>query len=259
MSSREKSGADELPSNNQVRKAGRCVREYMQNISRAEDQAEYLALLEGYEQALDVIERHRAAHAQPMLTANVFLRRACTTLGIDGQVTQRLKRMETIRDKLLRERGELDRMQDLGGCRVVVPTISDVYRLKDYILNRLNRRCVDIKRYTDYIETPRETGYRAIHIVAPFGMAVSKPVEIQIRTRAMHEWANMVERMSGILGVNYKRDGDGDFHDWARTASQILALKETDHPVPEELYEQYHLEEQRLFAGLEMRGQHGQA
>jgi ppGpp synthetase/RelA/SpoT-type nucleotidyltranferase len=228
----------------------------MLTISTIEDPAEYASLLEEYDQALGVIERHRAAHAQPMLTANVFLRRACTSLGIDGQVTQRLKRMETIRDKLLREPGELDRMQDLGGCRVVVPALSDVYRLKDHIFARLERRCVDVRRYSDYIETPRETGYRAIHIVAPFGVAVSKPVEIQIRTRAMHEWANMVEEVSGILGRNYKRDGDGAFHDWARTASQILALKETDHHVPEELFEQYHQEEQRLFAGLERR-QHG--
>ena len=251
MNAQESSG-DAPPSKNQVRKAGRVVRKHLQHPIDPTPEGHAQAL-EEYEQAILVIERHRAAHSQPMLTANVFLRRACAALAIEGRVTQRLKRMETIREKLLREPGELDRMQDLGGCRVVMPTIADAYRLRDYIVERRRiDRCTDyIDRCTDYIESPRLSGYRAIHIVAPFGNTVCKPVEIQIRTLAMHEWATMVEETSGILGINYKQDGHTLFQSWASTLSEIMALQESSRPVPPALWARYTDGQSRLFADLE--------
>lgn len=67
--------------------------------------------------ALTVIEEHRARHALPLVKVNTGLRRFCRSLENDGEVTQRLKKIPTITDKLIRESGlDLSRMQDIGGC-----------------------------------------------------------------------------------------------------------------------------------------------
>jgi ppGpp synthetase/RelA/SpoT-type nucleotidyltranferase len=49
-----------------------------------------------------------------------------------GSITAaRLKRMESIRRKLARGPHTLLQMQDLAGCRVIVPTMTEVARLVD--------------------------------------------------------------------------------------------------------------------------------
>ncbi|WP_092611904.1 RelA/SpoT domain-containing protein [Raineyella antarctica] len=234
------SAATDPPSKNQVRQAGRTVRHSLQMPLSVDE--------ETYAEAIAIIERHRAAHARPMVTANVALRQMCRRLGLNAKVTQRLKRMETIRDKLLREPGlNLDRMQDFGGCRVIVPTIEDAYRLRDRIL----RRHPDA-RVKDYVAEPRGSGYRAIHVIAEYGLP-KKPIEIQIRTPEMHEWADMVERVSGMLGINYKQEGHAEFQLWAKVLSRILELQAAGRPVPEALRENYAAVTQRLFRDLEGR------
>lgn len=72
------------------------------------------------------------------MTANNGLRHRARSLGIDAEVTQRLKRSQTILDKLRREPTlDLSRMQDVGGCRAVVETKDDLRRLEARILERL--------------------------------------------------------------------------------------------------------------------------
>ena len=78
-------------------------------------------------ECLKVINSWRRAHAYPMNTFAINLRHIVN--NIDGAVVvQRLKRLKTIEDKLVRfPEMELYRMQDLGGCRVIVPSVEDVY------------------------------------------------------------------------------------------------------------------------------------
>lgn len=210
------------PSKSQVEKAGKIVRRYY----RAEevDQVTYF-------DAIGTIERHRAAHAQPMLTANMALRRLCEQLQIDGRVTQRLKRMDTIMEKLAdRHHGmNLARMQDIGGCRVVVGSVDELRALETAFVAK--RRDDLVREPDDYVLRPRDSGYRAVHLVAEFGSELRKPVEIQLRTHYMHEWADTVESVSGALGINYKRDGHSAFQEWARGYSEFLAVIEAgDRP-----------------------------
>lgn len=228
--------AHELPSNNRVRQAGETLRTWLQSPSALEP--------EDYREALRVIEAHRAAHAMPMLGANVSLRRMCRTLGlVDAKVTQRLKRMETIKDKLLREPGlRLDRMQDLGGCRVVVASIDQIYALRDRIV-----RYHPDAREKDYVAEPRSSGYRALHIVAAYGRTPRKRIEVQLRTEMMHRWADLVEGLSGALGVNYKQDGDSDLQRAMQFLSQWMDLVESDAEVPESLVTAYNDVWKRVF------------
>lgn len=230
------SAAEGLPSKNQVRKAGEIVRSYLRGYATVTN--------EQYQDALLTVELHRAAHALPMLGANVSLRRYCATLGIKAVVTQRLKRMETIKEKLVeREQAlALDRMQDLGGCRAVVPTIGDVYRLRDRLL-----RYHPDARVKDYVAEPRTSGYRAIHVVAEWGRSPRKVIEVQLRSEAMHRWADMVERVSATLGVNYKQDKlNGPFQIWAGLLAEWMRRVELGQDIDEGLVAR----ERMLFAQL---------
>ena len=77
--------------------------------------------------ALRIVDNWRSAHAYPLHVFYMNLRGKCGSRK-DILVAERLKRMDSIVGKLQREEGmQLYRMQDLGGCRMVLPTLQDVY------------------------------------------------------------------------------------------------------------------------------------
>ncbi len=208
------------PSRSQVEKAGSQLRK----IRRGEKPSEAL------EACLEIIERHRQTHARPMLNANIGMRRYAQELGIEAQVTQRLKRMQTIIEKLTeRESGmNLARMRDIGGVRVVVDDLDALRRLQEKVTARRRRNGIET---IDYVAEPRQSGYRAVHLICMYsGKGVIRPVEVQLRTPAMHSWAVMVEEVSARLGVNHKQDGYTPFHAWALLWSRKLEAAELGRP-----------------------------
>lgn len=75
-----------------------------------------------------------------------------------------MKRTPSILAKLRREEGmKLDRMEDIGGCRIVVSNIRQVYEVRDAIVDGRTRNT--LRRQRDYIKEPKESGYRGIHVV----------------------------------------------------------------------------------------------
>lgn len=187
-----------VPSRSAVRKAGSTVRAF----SRGDAQLSELNA------ALDIIGDYRAMFSYPLLKVNNGLRGCLRRLRLGGEVTQRLKRMSTIIEKIsTRESGlDLSRMQDIGGCRVVTESndITEVRRIEAWIDDTWGSQ---ILRRSDYIAEPRSSGYRALHIIVERD---GRPIEIQLRTARMHAWANYVEAFSDVLGTNYKQDGVSD-------------------------------------------------
>ncbi|WP_408608495.1 RelA/SpoT domain-containing protein [Actinomyces slackii] len=98
-----------------------------------------------------------------MATVSDQLSKLLTHRGIEAEVSQRLKRMPTIVEKIaLREsRLDLSRMQDIGGCRVVLPTegADPVYRVDSIVNDHWGEA---VKKRSDYVTNPRRSGYRAI-------------------------------------------------------------------------------------------------
>lgn len=114
-------------------------------------------------------------------------------------IDTRLKSAGSILDKL--EKKELDltltvacnNIYDIAGVRVVCPYIKDVYLIRDRIMAQDDIHILDVK---DYIEHPKENGYRSLHIIIriPVYFMNKKqlvPVELQIRTLAMDLWASL--------------------------------------------------------------------
>ena len=150
---------------------------------------------------LRVVEAFRAAHADPLRVTAANLRYFVEKVS-DGPfiVGQRLKRMDTIRDKLDREPGmSLSRMHDVAGCRAVLPDQGAV----DAVLIELRRqrRWDLLSRTWDYVADPKPDGYRAKHVVR---RKDGVRIEIQLRTEVQHVWAELVERLDRNYGTRLK-------------------------------------------------------
>lgn len=104
--------------------------------------------------ALDVIDNWRAAHAYPLHVFYMNLRGKAGSRK-DILVVERLKRLESITSKLRRECGmQLYRMQDLGGCRMVLPTLDEVYTYSGKFQKSQIRH--ELVKVNDYILSPKK-------------------------------------------------------------------------------------------------------
>lgn len=207
----------------QVKKAGRILRRSL----RGEDVS-----YEQFVQAHSLLLAYRAAHQRPLTTANMGLRSVVRTERCAAvEVSQRLKRVPTILNKLVREPTlPLSSMQDIGGCRAVLQSIDEVRRVEARL--RKNRPPVD---QSDYIAHPRASGYRGVHLVVEYG---GRNIEVQLRTMVMHEWAITVERLSGRLGDNLKGDGTHPVQQLLAAISEAMALEELGDTVDTELLDE---------------------
>ena len=197
---------------------------------------------EDYKEAIGVINGWRAAHAYPMHTFYVTLRRRALLISRKSLVARRLKRLVTILDKIggRQESMRLSRMQDIGGVRAILPKVKHVYVLRDKYANDTRFPHV-LKRSHDYILSPKPSGYRGVHLVYSFNNAQGRSpvardydgllVEVQMRTQLQHEWATAVEIVGTMLGDELKSSiGDANWLEFFQCMSSVIATLE-DSPV----------------------------
>lgn len=183
--------------------------------------------------AVGVVDNWRSCHGYPINTFQATLRHKLKTIDANAIVAQRLKRMFSIVGKLRRfENMQLARMQDIGGLRAVVSNLTKVRKLeKDYLNSRFNH---DHVASYDYIEHPKPSGYRGIHLVYRYknhrvpeynGLLI----ELQIRTELQHAWATAVETMGTFLNHALKSSEGPDV--WLKffslTGSAFAHLEKT--------------------------------
>lgn len=211
----------------QVKKAGRILKHGMR--ATEDDEFDIDAWLNAY----DVLLAYRAAHSAPLAKATNGLRSVVRTEGCRVEVSQRLKRVPTILEKLVREPNlPLSSMQDIGGCRAILSSMSELRRVQA----RLSRNRPPV-RVSDYIVAPRSSGYRGVHVVVQYD---GRTIEAQLRTHVMHEWAITVERVSGRLEQNLKSDGDHVVQRLMAVISEAMATEEEGGIVPAALLTEMH-------------------
>ena len=138
-------------------------------------------------------------------------------------VRQRLKRELQIIDKLARHpKMQLARMQDIGGCRAVLP--GDQAEV-DKVVDRMRHADWDIRGFADYAREPTKHGYRAVHVVV---MRDERLIEVQLRTPGQNEWAIAVERASIQLRMPLKFGvGEPVILEYFARAAEAIAMQET--------------------------------
>ncbi len=105
-------------------------------------------------------------------------------VGIVAEVYGRAKRPYSIWRKMQEKDQGFSRLSDIYGFRIITKTESDCYR----VLGAVHQRWRAVPgRFKDYISQPKSNGYRSIHTTV--SGRDGKRVEVQIRTREMHEVA----------------------------------------------------------------------
>ena len=117
--------------------------------------------------------------------------------GIEADVYGRAKKPYSIWRKMQEKSLGFSRLSDIYGFRVITRSDADCYRALGVIHQRW--RAVP-GRFKDYISQPKNNGYRSIHTTVSGRDA--KRVEVQIRTRQMHEVAE-----AGVAAHWSYRDG----------------------------------------------------
>ena len=104
--------------------------------------------------------------------------------GIDAEITGREKTPFSIWRKMQNKRISLEQLTDIVGFRVIVNNINDCYVTLGIFHNKYS---AIPGKFKDYISTPKINQYKSIHtsIIGP----IKKRIEIQIRTKPMHEFA----------------------------------------------------------------------
>jgi GTP pyrophosphokinase len=141
----------------------------------------------------DDYRRIAAALAEKRTDRERYILELCRTLedmmravGISGEVYGRPKHIYSIHRKMERKQLSFDQVFDLRAVRIVTARLEDCYA----VLGLVHGRFTYIPgEFDDYIATPKDNFYRSIH-TAVFGPE-GKPVEVQIRTREMHESAEL--------------------------------------------------------------------
>ena len=110
-----------------------------------------------FDNAIPIFSNWRSAHAFPMQIMLDLLRKNAIKIDRRAVVVQRLKRVESIFWKLVREKNmSLSRMEDIAGCRAVVDSIDDVIRVYEALKKSRTKNI--LFRDRDDISNPKESG-----------------------------------------------------------------------------------------------------
>lgn len=123
-------------------------------------------------------------------------------------IKTRVKSLESITEKLNRRNLPFstqsieENLTDIAGIRIICSFREDIYFLADCLLEQDDVTLVQRK---DYIENPKENGYRSLHLIVevPIFLEHKKKmmkVEVQLQTIAMDFWASLEHKLK------YKKD-----------------------------------------------------
>lgn len=175
---------------------------------------------------IDIAFEFRAEHQGPLTQVAANLRYYVNEASPGAVfITQRLKRMPTVVEKLARlPTMKLSRMEDIGGCRAVLQTQEEV----DLVVGRLReQRRWQIHRERDYVRSPKDDGYRAVHLVVRRSDVF---IEVQLRTALQHAWAEMIERADRSYAFGLKTGrATVDVREYFRLGAHLLDQQEQGH------------------------------
>lgn len=141
------------------------------------------------ENTLNLLQTYRISHKDALSDVFNILCHCSKQIRNDAIVTYRIKRIESIIGKLDRyPKMQFDRMWDIAGCRCILKSDSDVYRLYEKLKTKLY-----IRKVKDYIKEAQPEGYRSLHLFVSKTISDDKIIEVQLRNQNHHNWATLVE------------------------------------------------------------------
>ncbi|MGB2953095.1 MAG: bifunctional (p)ppGpp synthetase/guanosine-3',5'-bis(diphosphate) 3'-pyrophosphohydrolase [Gaiellaceae bacterium] len=142
-----------------------------------------------YDEITAMVAERRVEREERVNEAAVVLQAELDKVDIPADISGRAKHFYSIYDKMAKKGREFNEIYDLTAMRVIVERFGDEGTRDCYgalgLIHSLWKPMPG--RFKDYIAMPKVNGYRALHttVIGPGGV----PLEIQVRTREMHDLA----------------------------------------------------------------------
>jgi guanosine-3',5'-bis(diphosphate) 3'-pyrophosphohydrolase len=157
-------------------------------IARIKDELEDLAFkhldTKAYKEIVEKIELTNEERGNYIASFSGPVKAELSKNGIEAEIYGRPKTYSSIYNKMQRRNRPFEEIYDLLAIRIIVDKLEECY----YALGIVHSLYMPVyDRFKDYIAMPKINGYQSLHttVIGPAG----KMVEIQIRTKAMHQLA----------------------------------------------------------------------
>jgi len=152
--------------------------------------------------------------------------------GVKAEIYGRPKHIYSIWKKMTAKQKDFTELFDVRAVRITVEAVADCYTVLGLVHGRWRHIT---QEFDDYIANPKENGYRSLHtaVYGPDG----KPLEIQIRTREMHEFAEY-----GVAAHWRYKEGSGGDDSLEKGIASLRKLLDPNETKDEELIDSFHTE-----------------
>jgi guanosine-3',5'-bis(diphosphate) 3'-pyrophosphohydrolase len=169
-----------------------------------------------YDEITAMVSERRADREEHVREAAMVLKGELEKVDIPAEISGRAKHFYSIYDKMAKKGREFNEIYDLTAMRVICERDGDEGTRDCYgalgLIHSLWKPMPG--RFKDYIAMPKLNGYRALHttVIGPEG----RPLEIQVRTREMHETAEFGVAAHWLYKVGKKGQADKEWLAWIR-------------------------------------------
>jgi GTP pyrophosphokinase len=203
-----------------------------------------------YRQVAGWLDEKRVERENYMIKLRDQLEQELVAQGIDASVQGRPKHIYSIVKKMRGKSLDFARVFDIRALRVVVPNVPDCYAALSWVHAHFTPI---VEEFDDYIARPKSNGYQSLHTVVRD--AQERPIEIQIRTREMHEhaehgvaahWAYKEAGTKGYSGVSASGAYDAKIavlrqllaweRDLAAGESEVVSSRATTDTLSDRIY-----------------------
>lgn len=184
---------------------------------------------ETYRRIAKMIEEKREERESYIAQVVADIKQLLSDAGINAQVYGRPKHIYSIWSKMTNKHKQFTELFDVRAIRITVNTITECYSALGLVHGRWHHIA---KEFDDYIANTKENGYQSLHtaVYGPEG----KPVEVQIRTYAMHEFAEY-----GVAAHWRYKERSGQDEVLEKTISSVRRLLDTTDTGNEELLDSF--------------------
>lgn len=196
---------------------------------------------ERYHRLAKQLEESRLNRERYVERVEMLLRGHLSRARIDAQVCGRVKHIYSIWRKMQRKGLPFEEIFDVRALRVLVDSVPDCYSALG-VVHALWKPVQE--EFDDYVANPKGNGYQSLHtaVIGPRG----RTIEVQIRTRAMHENAEL-----GVAAHwRYKEGATGREDSFEHKIAWLRQLLEVRDEEDTDLLDRFHTEafEDRVYA-----------
>jgi guanosine-3',5'-bis(diphosphate) 3'-pyrophosphohydrolase len=176
-----------------------------------------------YEEIKQMVAERRADREGHVAEAADVLQRELAKVDIPAEISGRAKHFYSIYDKMAKRGREFNEIYDLTAMRVIVERDGEEGTRDCYgalgLIHSLWKPMPG--RFKDYVAMPKFNGYRSLHttVIGPEG----RPLEIQVRTREMHQTAELGIAAHWAYKTGGKKTADAEWVAWVEQLMDIHA------------------------------------